>query len=71
MVLSHQDDISTDTLTTTEGEGDGTVGGNSEGRGEERNLLSMSAEWKPRRVRKENTLLPAAVNEYKMRVKNL
>lgn len=55
---------------TTEGEGEGMVGGASRERREECSVLSVSLEMALRRVLDKNASLTAAVSEYKMRVKN-
>lgn len=69
VVLSKEDEVSPATVTSNKGEGDGTIRSASKGR-RECSLLSVNLKLKLREVCEENLSLDAAMNEYKMRVKN-
>lgn len=67
-LLSREDEILPATVTTSEGEVNGTVENSLEKRGEECSVLTVSLKLELRRVRDRNASLAAAVNQYKVRV---
>lgn len=71
VLLSKKEEIPAATVTTTEGQGKGTIRGTSVERIEESSMLSMSLERDLRRICEENALLAATGNGYEAREKNL
>lgn len=70
MEPSHEDEISSASVTINEGEGDCRVRSPLEAGREECSTFSESLDLELRRFLEENASLAAAVNTYKGRVKN-
>lgn len=70
MVLSRKDDVSSASVTTSDGKEDGTVENTLEPQKEKRCMPSVHSEMVLRRFSDENVSLTVGVNEHKLLVSN-